>query len=1053
MIKLKNLLKNSNCEEFEYDIDGSIKLKYWKDIKSTTPEARISTEHTFLGMYSIEVIKDYVLRYNLSEAFITLIKDHIYALIWRVGDINNNWTTKCNIFEVEDESINELVFPAITEEKQFIDSVILIDLTESFTNEGIPTSDFLITLPYFSDEYNITNEKKTKILNIDDFTYNIENKCYYNKNNEVTFKFSIENFNESYNNNNTKYGTRIILSESYKEENYNIEDYEGTNRKITELIYGEEGFNHNNIIHKDIKNNITYFEVTLTCDENSISRQIQIIGDGHLNGNKMVTYIGFNWRNPNQFNILNVNISNNAISDSPYMRLIKGETNPYLLAPTNIKVYINNNLTSDVFITKKTKYENMEFEKQVFLNDGENIITVKSFDIFGDCINEYKETITVRQSTSIIPKADLLTNFIGEDDQMIELAMDNVDLRYEDKNAGLSKIVNIDQTITSHFFNLEGIHSEYYRIDRKTLPVIRGDILRRPINILFNGVEKVYDGDFNISLPLRALQYNDGYSFNTIHNSDLSYSNTGFVKGSFEILYANNTIFKQNDIVGPIIKNKDTNLQYFDYFINSNDVKFNSFEITIDNDEGYTLDNGEIIMSSISKKEQQLEHAKIEKSEILNMVTNKDKVGLYYSIYTSTLGKNEKLYGIAYNGYRNISGDIEVETYELMDNDINNTENMKIALENWLKSIDHKIYKLYLQNDKDGNTHLIFLYNKDVTEYSVKSNITIKYKYKNNLNSNIHVFRDSDENKVYATFDSAYLNSKYTSTEWKPIIIKDLKLTSGTLGDESKNYIISGYSAYGRIVPRGVIPHITCLNKVYDGTSYVPFSLDNSNDNYNGLENSIINDDVYIDDTYHGVYDSNFHQFKKIGSSYLQFENEDVGENKQVNPNPHLVLEGYDANNYYIKAINCNFIASIYKRRIEIVFDLLRYITTYNTWEVKYHFINHVPNDILTIAINNDEFAFKVYGGTYTGDNSFNLVDRLDLIEDNINDVKTMYLNSFNNNTKSPKLVSFESNDKQYKLKDGDTVLISGITLDPKNNKSKNYELINTTFKTKIEII
>ena len=1115
MIKTKNLLKNSSCEEFEYGNDGSIKLKNWINIyskKISTPGARISSKHAHSGMYSIEVDAGYHLQVKLPA----LKKNHSY--IWLCNtylDSIHDWELHAASFSVdsdfEEGAIGTFTMPSIRE-RVYCDDFILMDLTETFTDEGIPSIGWLASIPYHDNEIFIHDEKVVNILNLNDFVQNPENGIYYNDNDSVTFRFSIENFDKKYNENiNNACKTRISLLESYKEDDYYIEDYNGNDRKLTTIYYGDEGFNEDNILY--IKENSTYyFEVTLQCDPNSIGRQIEILGDSNLLGKQLVSYTVFNWRNTKNFNVLNTNVEFNLITDSPYMRTIQGETNPYLLAPTSINIYVNDHIVPNTLVTERTNYENMKFEKQLFLKDGANKVKIQAINIYGKVINEKEYDINVEFNTSVVAKENLLTNFIANDDQMIELKMDNVYLAYHNKNAGMSKEVYIDKTITNHFFNLEGINSQYYRIDRNEVPKIYGDIIRRPINVTFNGVEKIYDGDPNISIQLKELQFDDGYTFNTIQDKHMSYSNTGFLRGSYENLYIKTIAYKQNDIVGPINEfyNKETNetIYYSDYIINSDNINFDSFEIFIDNDEGKTMSNGDIIIESIAKKEEKLIDAKITKSKMLHLLDSKKETGVYYTIYKSTLNQVEKLYGIAYYGYENSFGGINIETFELIDGDVNNLEKMKIKLENWLKAIDHKIYKVKLYVDELNATHLIFLYNSDKLSYTVNSEIAIKYKYKNKLNVNTATFKNADTNKVFVKFDSAYFDNKNVSTEWKPIAVKDLQLTGGINGDESKNYVISSYSAYGRITKRGVIPHITCLDKIYDGTSYVPFNLDSSEEFYNGIENTISGDDVYIDNTYYGIHDNNFHLFKQTGLSYLEFNDSKVEENKQVKRNPNIILEGKDASNYYISAIKCNYIASIKPRKIEVVIDKLRFIRSALKWEIDYHFINNIPQDHLTLSVN-DKNGFKVYGGKSTLDEQYEIADRFDILANSVEDIIDMYFTyefnadyKFNNvedngqlievyepentntlywtnearvaepNTKridiniesdnnypgeikikSSDLPYFESKDKQYRLYNHNKVFISGLNLDPENNISNNYELLNKTYITTIEII
>ena len=54
-----------------------------------------------------------------------------------------------------------------------------------------------------------------------------------------------------------------------------------------------------------------------------------------------------------------------------------------------------------------------------------------------------------------------------------------------------------------------GENANLYRLSKDNIPKIKGDIIRRPLGVVFDSVEKIYDGDKDITLELQKLNLNN----------------------------------------------------------------------------------------------------------------------------------------------------------------------------------------------------------------------------------------------------------------------------------------------------------------------------------------------------------------------------------------------------------------------------------------------------------------------------------------------------------------------------------------------------------------
>lgn len=706
---------------------------------------------------------------------------------------------------------------------------------------------------------------------------------------------------------------------------------------------------------------------------------------------------------------LDVNLDYDLSYASTYLRVLKGTTNAYNDIPIDINIYINDVKTSPVNILNKD--DNLtSFEKDLYLSDGNNEIRVIASDLAGNK-KEIVTNINVDCLPSIPEKKDLLTNFIGDDDNNVSLHLGSTDLKYKNKDAGLNKEIIIDTSIIPHYFELKGEAAKYYRISRNDIPKIQGDIIKRPLNIVFDYVEKIYDGNTDITPETRKLELDNGYYLIDNHKEYFDYSNTGLVRGTFERKITSEILATQYDEIGT------------EYILDKTNIDLTNVYLNLDGYEGYSL------------------------FDEMN-----DKAEIVF---------NDKL--------------------EINDSESNN-------LNNWFESIE-----LIKNNDK-----FILKFNyieNSEFKYKVKQNLIIKYNYSNKSDLEYITYKTSDIGYIKVDFKNAFFESKDVTDENQMVTFNDIRF----VGDVSNNYQIANYSSVGKILKRTINPHIECLDKIYDGSIITPFKM---NDNYyHGFENSIEGDDIYLDNTYEGDKDDETHEFTKSGSTVLIFDDENVGTNKIVNINS-LFLEGHDAKNYKLGNVTSNFSASIFKRPIQVIINKLRFIRSNRQWEIDYTISNDIKSDNLTICYNTlDENDIIVYGGIDKNENSIhkNYVNKLDIIKMFFNypfnsnyqfmnlDTEIKRLNNTSaflrdearpaepdtertdieveiDNTNDISLLAktlsdgvktsyFESENKDYKLYSGCKVLVTNINLNPLNNKTKNYILLNSTCETEIEII
>lgn len=763
-------------------------------------------------------------------------------------------------------------------------------------------------------------------------------------------------------------------------------------------------------------------------------------------------------------------------------------------------IYLNSHIQSKLLL-------------DIYLSDGLNEL---QFILLGEN-NTIQKSEIINVHVNIFPELikneKLLTNFIGNDDQMISLCTGNADLEYATSAAGENKDVNIDLDIKSHYFKLEGVNSDLYQISKEDIPLIKSTIIPRPLGITFNEVSKEYDGTCDITEEVKKLELNNGYKFTDVNKEYNDFGDTGFVDEIFETNTNKTTLFKEYDEIPNEIVLNTNNLDITSLKLNIDGVKLKGQDGSgeVDGILGWHIycndPNNPPIIKSYAK------------STCDNILKGKYSCNnlCYCEIKIPTI-KEDESEKIIYRAIDPI-GCYDENGIMIKNPLVYESSNFSKIIQ-WLNAFDHKIIDFsfkrtkskvfdstkndYVEKELPDNDIIVVVNYFDDELYKVQDKVIIEFNY---LNNSKNVYVDSDYGYVKVNFMNAYFENKNVEDNKKPIRLYDLKFEGDIKGDKSSNYQIANYTIVGSITKKSITPHFIFKEKTYDGLTNIPFEMDLAY--YRGLEHSVNGDDVKID--------------TKLTTFY--FDDCNVGENKSVRLG-NIVLDGEDAINYKLELKELSkYSATIKKRPIKIKINRIKLYRSDLRWEVDYEFDDAIGSDNLMISINsNDNYQFKVYARNLSEDsknNDFNINDILSTyftydfnnnykFEDAINnkeiqpiyetDTKRLYYNvkeampaepnterinvipelnpqytgnvvlnpilvkdsftitdEFNSNNKhivSNIVTSFyESQDKQSKIYDGCKVKVTNICLDPYNNKSGNYILSNTETETILEII
>ena len=130
---------------------------------------------------------------------------------------------------------------------------------------------------------------------------------------------------------------------------------------------------------------------------------------------------------------------------------------------SKIQIIINSQLGESIYLDE---YGKNDIKIDIYLNNGDNNLRFILYDSENNILQQFEDIVNVNIFSYTPDNEKLLTNFIGNDDQMISLCAGNSDLRYGNPDVGENKQVIIDLDIASHYFKLEGVNSELYQISK-----------------------------------------------------------------------------------------------------------------------------------------------------------------------------------------------------------------------------------------------------------------------------------------------------------------------------------------------------------------------------------------------------------------------------------------------------------------------------------------------------------------------------------------------------------------------------------------------------------
>ena len=379
--------------------------------------------------------------------------------------------------------------------------------------------------------------------------------------------------------------------------------------------------------------------------------------------------------------------------------------------------------------------------------------------------------------------------------------------------------------------------------------------------------------------------------------------------------------------------------------------------------------------------------------------------------------------------------------------------------EQWLKDNDKLKWNITLELDNEKNQLIIHFNN--ASSYVVGDRVYITYSYEDLSIDSLQPprvnFIESDEGKVWVNYQSnsdVKMLSKNVTNGYKPVIINKLKLEGEIIKIEeiggeqieynySDSYTLAGYTLLGKIIKRTIIPHINLIEKIYDGSTYCKFNV--SNNYYNGFDNVIQNDDIYLDNKYEVIMKNESPLSVNVGTTVFEFEDCNVGQNKVVNIK-HLILEGKDSNNYKFisndNKSNVNYdsvstiiegidtpLCNILQRHITIKILELRFIRSTRKYEVVYQFVNDVKRDNLTIVFNSgtkNDFEVKDEHGN-------------EIISTYFNYTNTKNYDPYNYQFEQPSEMKFNQQTQQYDMVKEEEIYLTNTSYNEDYQTSLNY--------------
>lgn len=392
-----------------------------------------------------------------------------------------------------------------------------------------------------------------------------------------------------------------------------------------------------------------------------------------------------------------------------------------------------------------------------------------------------------------------LTGFLTTEDlNTIIVEKGNVELEYTTPTAGMNKeikFVHTERNIINNdmpefnstdrtFFKLSGAGSENYELDQDSLPRMQGTILKRPINVSFYPVSKVYDGTTTLdktelmykftptSSSASGLVYGTS-KYRTTYNLDSSYEITNGGKG-----------YKVGDILSLNFTEMPVDGMPNENSLNAGVPSYAQFEVKIT-----AVDN----------------NGAVTKLQILGQDPFISPVA-----YSYTESNDEFRYVLKFNHgsdvYYDFIGPHRTDySWQLIEK-----------------------YSILKSNSAVQGRGLNFTLTINVTPYTLSSTDTA-----------ISHFTPSDVDKVTISCNDVAYSSKAVTNKLMPLVFTKPVLQGGHSGDVSNCYELKNISGWGIITPRVLTVSCEFKNKVYDGTtSITPINI--------RYDNVVPGDSVYM---------------------------------------------------------------------------------------------------------------------------------------------------------------------------------------------------------------
>lgn len=532
-----------------------------------------------------------------------------------------------------------------------------------------------------------------------------------------------------------------------------------------------------------------------------------------------------------------------------------------------------------------------------------------------------------------------------EEVNTITVSIDTKDVEYSTKNSGDNIDINLKNDLA---IKLEGRGSDNYIIDKSSLPKIRGNILKRPVNVRFYPVIKEYDGTTNV--PESQLCY----TF-----EDTGESESGLIYGS-SMMSRFMTIFKMSIVNGgksykpgdrfkitgnvPVSNLVKNELPYpYDIFRNSDTLTVKGVTIKNNNDGSIIL-NGKhtnttyssVIICTIPVEDLDLNASYTLSAGGVDKLTNYDAqidIGLFddkwvenvctYSNPTIDFSKYTKKFK-----YARLT--LILRSAQYTDRVYNNLVIKPILQKSntSAESLENNCYITVTDVDEEGKVTAIEFTEMNVNRYfdlpytqdqskhyllqlvdyadkNIPDTLPLKLQRCNNtegtgliVDTEAHEHFDikdkhnSVDNDYFidTDFNKVHVTSGITYTNknvtstYQPLLFSNSEVIANNYNTDICNYRLNEISGVGIIYKKPIEITITPSPKTYDGTLYIPQTAEITSEVIEG-------DDIKITNT---------------NSISLRYKYDIRDDLEMFNKQNNITLSGLDSNNYYVSEVKIN---------------------------------------------------------------------------------------------------------------------------------------------------